>query len=574
MELTRTPDVEMPDFRFVPEGFHPTDLEAFRALVQKLLDRELGSPAEVREWLYDWSELQSVVSAEYARGFTAMNRDTKSEEYKERNLAFQRNVMPLWHSLDNQLTKKFLASPHVDSLGSAFNVLVRGEKRADEIFREENGPLKAEDRGIASRYSEVMGNSMVSLDGEELTVQQAAAKLADTDRDVREKAFLAIGETALANADTINEIYDELIDLRQQVAANADFENFRDFRFAEMQRFDYTPEDCEAFQAGVEEHVVPALREAAEYRLQRLGVETLRPFDRDVSIFNRPPTKLFETQEEYVALLQRIFHKIDPLFERDFDVLVRNDLLDLMSRPGKAPGGYNCGVEDMRLPFIFFNAVGRREDLRVMLHEGGHAFHTLAGRGLPLSAYRHAPTEFCEVASMSMELFGNERLGEVMSEEDAHEVEYGQMETILNVFAAVARTDAFQAWVYTSGHPNVAERNAKWVEVTQRYSDGMTDWSGYEKMRESGWQRIPHLFGQPFYFTEYGIAQLGALQMWQKEKLDHDGTVASYREALALGGSRPLPELFRRAGIRFAMDSSIMAEVIPPVVARMKELRG
>jgi len=574
MELTRTPDVETPDFRFVPEGFDPTDLDALRALVSRLLERELSSPNDLREWLYDWSEVQSIISAEYSRGLVAMNRDTKSEKFKESHLAYQRDVMPVWHTLDNRLTKRFLASTHRDALGGAFAVFLRGEQRADEIFREENGALIAEDRGHAARYSELMGNLMVALDGEELTVQQAAAKLADTDRAVREKAFRAIGDTQLGNADAVNEIYDAQIDLRQRVAANAGFENFRDFRFADMQRFDYTPADCEAFHVGVEKQVVPALREASEFRRQRLGVEKLRPFDRDASVFNRPPAKLFATQEEYVALLQRIFHRIDPLFERDFDVLVRNGLLDLMSRPGKAPGGYNCGVADMRLPFIFYNAVGRRDDLRVMLHEGGHAFHTLAGRGLPLISYRHAPTEFCEVASMSMELFGTERLREVMTEEEAHEVEYTQMETILAVFSAVARTDAFQAWLYTNGHPDAAARNEKWVEVTERYGDGQTDWSGLEDIRATGWQRIPHLFGMPFYFIEYGIAQLGALQMWRKEKLDHDGTIASYREALALGGSRPLPELFRRAGIRFAMDESIMAEVIPSVIERMKELRS
>jgi len=573
MELTRTPDVETPDFRFVPEGFAPTDLEALRGLVERLLACEPGSPQELRDWVYDWNAVHSVVSGEYSRAFVAMNRDTKSEAFKQSLFSYQSTVLPEWHTLHNRLTTMFLASPHLESLGDAFAVLVRGERRAAELFREENGALQAEDGAVATRYSELIGNSLVEFDGEELTVEQASAKLADTDRAVREKAYRAIGATQLANADAANVIYDELIDLRQRMGANAGFDNFRDYRFAEMQRFDYTPADCEAFQDGVEKFVVPALREAAEYRRECLGVDRLRPYDREVSVFNRPPAKLFSTQEEYVALLQQIFRTIDPIFERDFDVLVRNDLLDLMSRPGKAPGGYNCGVEDMRLPFIFYNAVGRRDDLRVMLHEGGHAFHTLAGRGMPLIDYRHAPTEFCEVASMSMELFGIERLREVMSEEDAHEVEYTQMASILAVFASVARTEAFQAWIYTSGHPDAAARDAKWVELAERFGDGMTDWSGLEDIRAASWQRIPHLFGMPFYFIEYGIAQIGALQMWRKEKLDHDGTIASYREALSAGGSRPLPELFRRAGIRFAMDGSILGEVIPPVIERMKELR-
>ena len=574
MELTRTPDVELPQFRIVPEGFHPTDLDALKALVDGLLAREPASPEELREWVYDWSELQSVISGEYSRAFVAQNRDTKSEAFKDALTRYQQVVLPEWHSLQNRLTKKFLASPHLDALGSAFDVLVRGEKREDEIFREQNGPLIAEDRGLGTRYNELVGNAMVELDGESLTVQQASAKLIDPDRELRERAFRAIADTFAGQRATIDTIYDEMIDVRQRIAANAGFDNFRDYRFAAMHRFDYAPADCEAYIEGVERHVLPAFREAVRFRKGRLGLETLRPWDREVSLFDRPPTKLFGSQEEYVALLQRLFRSVDPVFERDFDVLVRNDLLDLMSRPGKAPGGYNCGVEDMRLPFIFFNAVGRREDLRVMLHEGGHAFHTLAGRGLPVIEYRHAPTEFCEVASMSMELFGIERLGEVMSAEEAHEVEYTQMEAILAVFVSVARTEAFQHWVYTAGRPDAAERQAKWNEVAERFGDGVTDWTGLESIRASMWQRIPHLFGQPFYMIEYGIAQIGALQMWRKEKLDHDGTVANYVEALGLGGSRPLPDLFSRAGIRFAMDAEILSEVIPPVVERMQELRS
>ena len=574
MELTRTPDVETPTNQFVPEGFHPTDTDALTALADQLLERDIVSVDELRKWLYDWSEISSVVSAEYARCFTAMNRDTKSEAFKERNLAYQRDVMPIAQRLDNKLTKKLLASPYIDSLGKAFDVMVRSARLEAKIFRDENADLGAEDNALAARYQEVQGNTLVKLGDEEMTVQQASARMADTDRAARKEAFLAIGDTALENVEVVDGIFDEMIDVRQRMAHNAGFDNFLDYRFAAMHRFDYTPTDCEAFHDGVEKVVVPAMREMMEFRREQLGVETLRPYDLDVSVFQSPPTKIFETQEQYVALLQRVFAAIDPTFERDFDILVRNDLLDLMSRPGKAPGGYNCGIDDMRLPFIFFNAVGRREDLRVMLHEGGHAFHSLASRGLPIAAYRHAPTEFCEVASMAMEMFGNERLREVMSDEEAREIEYAQLAGTISVFGSVARVDAFQHWIYKAGHPDAAAREAKWIELAERFTPDMTDWSGLEKYRGPQWQRIPHFFAHALYYIEYGIAQIGALQMWRKEKFDHAGTIASYRESLALGGSRPLPDLFNRAGIRFAMDAAVMNEVIPPVIERMKELRA
>ncbi|MHC4847028.1 MAG: M3 family oligoendopeptidase [Planctomycetota bacterium] len=574
MELTRTPDVATPAFVFVPEGFHPTDTDALKDLVNQLLERKIADADELRQWIYDWSELSSIVSGEYSRGFTAMHRDTANEEFKQRNLAYQQNVLPLFATLDNKLTEKLLASPHVSALDAEFDLLLKDKRRDAELFREENTTLMAEDRGLGAKYSEIQGNLVVEFRGEQLTVQQAQAKLADQDRGLRKEVLIAIDAARAASADEIEDIFDKQIKIRQRIAKNAGFDNYRDFKFAALHRYDYTPADCETFHAAIEEVVIPAVKEITEYRKKCLGLDPLRPYDADVSIFGSDPGNLFSTQEEFVALTQRIFRSIDPVFEEDFDVLVRNDLIDLMSRPGKAPGGYNCGVEDMRLPFIFFNAVGRREDLRVLLHEGGHAFHTLAARANPLIQYRHGPTEFCEVASMAMEMFGNERLSEVMSEEDAREIEYRQMEGAVGVFASVARMDAFQHWLYTTDDPSREARRDKWVELADRYGAGMVDWTGFEESRRIIWHRIPHLFLHAFYYIEYALAQLGALQMWRKEKLDHEGTIVSYREALALGGSRPLKELFRAAGIRFAMDKSILEELIPPVVERMRELRN
>ncbi|MEM8882560.1 MAG: M3 family oligoendopeptidase [Planctomycetota bacterium] len=572
MELTRTPDVEFPAYTFVPNGFDPTDVEAVKLLAGELQGRAIDTADDLRRWMYDWSEMASAVYGAYARGFTAMNRDTKSEEKKNANLAFMRDVLPMWQTLENELNNALLDSPHLAELDDSFELLL-GERRVDrELFREENTALHAEDRALNARYQEIQGGLAVELRGESMTVQQAGARLSDPDRALREEAFRAIYEARAPAAEEIDSIYDKQIELRAQVARNAGYDNFRDFKFKSMHRA-YAPQDCETFHAAIAEVVVPAVRECFEHRRNVLGLDPLRPFDADVSLFGARTDVLFDSQERYVDLVQRIFRSIDPIFERDFDVLVRNELLDLMSRPGKSPGGYNCPIEDIRLPFIFFNAVGRREDLRVMLHEGGHAFHTLATRGMPLIDYRRAPTEFCEVASMSMEMFGNERLREVMSDDEAREIEYRQLEGVLGVFLSVARMDAFQHWIYTTDDASAEKRYEKWDELSEVYGTGTVDWSGYEHVRRSQWQRVPHLFGMPFYYVEYAIAQIGALQMWQKEKLDHDGTVVSYRESLALGGSRPLPELFEAAGIRFAMDREILEQVIPPVVDRLRELR-
>jgi len=569
MQLTKNPDVEVPPFRFVPETFDPADAGALEAIAGRLLEREIGSVEDLKRFVYDWSEIGARVWGEWARRLTAMNRDTRDAGARERNNTYQREIQPAWQRHDDRLTRRYLESPFRKELGPDFEVFDRDKAKDAEIYREENTELAAQDQLLSNRYQEIQGNVTVELDGETLTKEQCAARLQATDRAAREKAWRALADRMARERDEIDQVFDELVKLRHQMARNAGFEDYVEFRFAEKHRFDYTPEDCARYHDAVARVAVPVLREIRALRQSRLGLDSLRPWDLDVSPFGTEPRTLFEDQAGYVALLQRIFCAVDPVFEKDFDVLVRNDMLDLMSRPGKAPGGYNCPIDDIRLPFIFFNAVGRRGDLRVLLHEGGHAFHTLAARDNPVEDYRSAPAEFAEAASMAMELFGLERLGEVLEPEEVREFAFGQFEGILNVFSMIACGDAFQAWVYT--HPDHGRdgRRDKWVELIERFQPGI-DYSGLEEHRARGWQRVLHFFSHPLYFIEYAIAQIGALQMWRLEREDHDAAVAGYRRALALGGSRPLPQLFQAAGIRFAMDESVLRDLVPDVMQRLQ----
>jgi oligoendopeptidase F len=571
MQLTRTPDVPVPANRFVPEGFDPSDTDALEALVKELLDRPIGSSDDLREWIYDMGEIASQVQGGWARRATAMHRDTRNEESKRRHLDYAQRVMPLVQRLENRVTRRYLECEYRSGLGEEFEVFDRHRARAAEIFREENTELFAEEQERSAAWQEVMGAVTIELDGEELTPQQCATKLQDRDRDLRERAYLAMARRRARDHEKIDVIFDELIDFRQRMAKNAGFENYRDFRFAALGRFDYTPSDCERFHEAAEKIVLPVLRERNEVRRRILGLERLRPCDMDVSLFNRDPERVFEDQEGYVALLRRFFKAVDPVFADEFEILVRNGLLDLMSRPGKAPGGYNCPVDDIRLPFIFYNAVGMSGDVRVLLHEGGHAFHTIACRSNPVTDYRHSPAEFAEVASMSMELFGLERAEGILGEQRARELAFRNLQGHLQVFANVAQVDAFQHWVYSNPGHGREERRDKWNELRERFLPDV-DWSGLEEFRGYGWQAIPHLFTHPLYYIEYGIACLGALQMWRNEREDHERAVAAYRRALALGGSRPLPELFAAAEIRFGMDEAIFEEVVPGLVARIKEL--
>lgn len=572
VELTRTPDVPVPPRRFVPDGFDPADLGALAERTDALLARPVGSPADLREWVVDWGELGGVVDGEHVRRLTAMNRDTRRAELAQRLVAYQTEVLPAWERHEDRLIRRYLESPHRAALGKEFEVFDRCRAKAAEIFREANTELQAKVEALGSRYQEIQGAVTVEFRGRTLTPEQSGAVLQETDRGKREEAWRALSARRRKDRERLDALFDEQLALRHRIARNAGFASFTDYTFARLNRFDYTPADCRRYQEAVAKVVVPVLAELRRERQRRLGVGALRPWDLDVSLFGAAPAELFRDQDGYVALVRRVFRAVDPAFAADFDVLVRNGLLDLMSRPGKAPGGYNAAIEDIRLPFIFYNAVGRRGDLGVMLHEGGHAFHTLAVRDLDLHAYRSlVPSEFCEVASMSMEFLGFERLDGILGADELRDFTWSHFEGILGTFAHVAMGDAFQAWVY--GHPghSPAERHARWIALADIYMPGI-DWSGLSDERIGTWQRILHFFLLPFYFIEYGIAQIGALQLWQRELEDHEAAVRGYRRALSLGGSRPLPELFAAAGLRFAMDEAILREVVPPVTAKLRGL--
>lgn len=571
MQLTRSPDVGTPKRNFIPADFDPADKESLRESVDALLARTVDEPDELENFLRDWSELTGIVDAEKARRYIAKTCYTDDEEIKESYLSYEREVVPYYSELDDSLDRKYLASPARDKLADHYEVFDRRRKTKADLFRKENTLLEAEDTELHAGYIEIQGAITVEVDGETLTPQQCSALLEKPDRRLRERAFRKLANRRLEDREKIEELFDQMLAIRHKIALNAGFENYRDYRFAELCRFDYGPAQCADFHSAVEEVVVPAVAKLTRKRIEKLGIDSLRPWDRVVSPFGRPPCSPFATEEEYIEKTQALFRAVDPVFEKEFDILERNGLLDLMSRPGKAPGGYMYPIEDMRLPFIFFNAVGTHSDIQTLLHEGGHAFHTIATRNEPLGDYRSAPMEFCEVASMTMELFGLERIDEIYDSEDAREAKYLQLESIVDLFGWVATIDLFQHWLYTNPGHSSTERREKWMEIAARFAPHI-DWSGMEDHLSYLWHRQGHLFSQPFYYIEYAIAQIGALQAWLLERKDHDEMVRAYQAALALGGSRRLPDLFETAGLRFAMGRDILNEIIPVVMDHIKEL--
>jgi oligoendopeptidase F len=559
---------------FVPEKIDLGDWPQIAPLFGQLENRAASaeSAADLEKWLLDWSELNAALDEEASRRYIAMTCHTDNADAEKAYLHFVENVEPQLKPRQFALEQIYVAHPQFNHLPKArYEVFNRDVKNHVELFRPENVALETEEAKLSQQYQKLIGAQTVKFRGEEKTLVQMGRYLEEPDRALRQEAWELVAQRRLQDADKCEEIFDELIKLRTQIAKNAGFENYRDFMFRKMGRFDYTPENCFQFHDAVEKEIVPAVREIQNERKRQLKLEKLRPWDLAVDPQNRAPLKPFAEVGGMVSRSQKIFNHLDGELATNFRQMQDLKLLDLDNRKGKAPGGYQSTLAEARVPFIFMNAIGLQRDVETLLHEAGHAFHAQATRDEDLYAYRGAPIEFCEVASMSMELLGNEFLEEFYPVAEANRARKTHLEGIIGFFPWMATVDAFQHWIYTHASHTRAERKAAYLQLMDRFG-GDVDFSDYEKVRAHSWHRQLHIFIHPFYYVEYGIAQLGALQVWANSKRDKSKALNDYKKSLALGGSRPLPELFAAAGCKFQFDAATIRPLIHLASTELKKL--
>jgi oligoendopeptidase F len=528
---------------------------------------------DVAAWLQEWSRLEAVIEEAGTVAMIAYTCDTADPVKEAANLRWSSEIFPRAVEMQVQLARRLVESGYSEP---GLEPVLRGFRTDIEIFREPNVALFAELETLTASYQKVTGGMQVEWDGDRKTVPQLQPFLKDRDRSVRERAFRLGARAYLEQRDALAELFDRMYVLRQQVATNAGFPDFQAYAFRSKHRFDYTPADCASFHGAVEATVVPAVARMMAYRRERLGTDTLRPWDTQVELDSARPLMPFRDQAGLVEPARRIFDAIDPELGRQFRRMADEGLLDLESRPGKAPGGYCTKLAWRGLPFIFMNAVGVPDDVRTLVHEAGHSFHDLAAHGQPYVWQRSVTHEAAELASMSMELLATPYLARptgYYTEAEVGTALIDQYEDILTTLAHIASVDAFQAWLYTSGRGgDAAARDAAWLEIRGRFERGV-DWSSLEAERVSRWYRQLHIFEYPFYYIEYGIAQLGALQLWQQSLKDPAATIGRYREALALGGSVSLPEMYRAAGARLLFDVEGMAPLVAAVEDAVAGLR-
>jgi len=559
-------------FRFIPATLDATQWSQLEPLYQKLLDRTLKCANCLEGLILDRSELDAAAAEAEANLYIAMTCHTDDADIKARFLKFVEEVDPNLKRVGFDLDRKIVESPHASALDQArYGTLLRSLKQEVKLFRAENVPLQTEVTKLDQQYSEINGAMTVQFDGTERTLPQMARFLEETDRARREASWRVVAERRLQDVTRIDAIYDEMLQLRAKMAANAGYPNFRDFQHDRLQRFDYTPAHCAAFHEAVEKTCVPLARRMQERRAKALGLTALRPWDLKVDVKGRSPLRPFEGADQMVERTSKVYHRMDSELAQMFDSMRGGGCLDLDSRKGKAPGGYQYQRQLSRVPFIFMNAAGMHRDLTTMVHEAGHAFHSLLSKNDPILAYRGSPMEFAEVASMSQELLTLPYLEEFFSTADAERARRELLEGVISMLPWIAQIDAFQHWVYLNPGHTSAERTKAWLDLDARFG-GALDWSGIEGSRAHMWQRQLHLFGMPFYYIEYGIAQLGALQLWLASKKSEKDALAAYKRALTLGGSKPLPELFAAAGLRFDFGPATVQSLMDAVGAELDRL--
>jgi len=541
------------DRHFVPKDFIITTWDKLEPYFKDLLDRKISTSQELEAWLKDMSELEAVVSEDACWRQIKMTCDTENKTLEQAFNFFCFEIQPKIQPYADALNKKLVNNPLTGELETEkYFTYLRSVRKNIELFREENIPLQSELAVMQQQFGVISGKMMVEVNGHEYTLQQAAKFLESPDRNLREQVYRKINDRRLQDKEELNSLYTQLIEKRDQVAINAGFNNYRDYKFKELGRFDYTKEDCFQFHTSVQKHVIPLVNKIYQRKKEKLDLTELRPWDLEAEPEGTPPLSPFKSSDELVKKSIECFSQLRPFFGECLQQMEQMKHLDLESRKGKAPGGYNCPLAESGAPFIFMNAAGQMHDVTTMVHEGGHAVQSFLTHNLELSAFKEYPMEIAEVASMAMELFSMDHWDVFFDDkEELKRAKEHQLERTITIFPWIAVIDKFQHWVYENPKHSTEERKNKWMETLETFSDSVIDYSGLEVYRENSWQRQLHLFEVPFYYIEYGIAQLGAIGMWMQYKQDPEKALDNYMHALSLGGTKTLPQLYEAAGLIF-----------------------
>lgn len=569
-------DIQKTRRTFLPKEFTLNTWKDVEPFFNQLLQRDISSKPALDIWLNDLSELEAAISEDACWRQIRMICDTENQQLEDAYNFYCLHIQPQIEPFADALNKKLINATSVSELDPIlYFTYLRNIRKNIELFREENIPLQAEAAVLQQQYGQITGDMTVTINQVEYTLQQAAKFLESPKREVREDAYRKIQERRIQSKPALNELFDKLLKLRNQQAINAGFANYRDYRFKELGRFDYSKEDCFKFHDAVKLHILPLINSLYRKKAGKLGLKKLRPWDMDAEPEGTEPLRPFSNGRELLQKTINCFNQLHPFFGKCLEKMDTLNHFDLDSRKGKAPGGYNCPLAESGAPFIFMNAAGQMSDLTTMVHEGGHAIHSFLAHPLPLNGFKEYPMEMAEVASMAMELMSMDEWDSFFNDpQELKRAKLQQLERVLTIFPWIAIIDKFQHWLYEHPQHSLEDRTQQWVSLLDEFKDEVTDYSGLEAYRNNAWQRQLHLFEVPFYYIEYGIAQLGAIGVWMQFTQNREQAIEKYCTALSLGGTKTLPELYAAAGLDFDFSPQKIKRLVEFVQEQLERIEN
>jgi oligoendopeptidase F len=553
-----------PERRYLAEEFRVDSWETLEPLFQELLEREISSVNELEDWIKDLSEVEAVLSEETAWRYIRMNIDTTNEEYAKAFDFMVTEIDPKAAPYSDKFNRKLLESPYCDQLDKEkYEIFLRALKMQIKLYREESIPLFTTLQQMQQKYGMITGSMSIEHDGQKLTLQMANSLLKETDRELRKTIYEKVNDARLSKSTELNQLFTELIRLRDKIAKQAGYANYRDYKLDALGRFDYTAEDCFTFHNAIEAECAPLVNKVDAARKEALKLDALKPYDTDVDPSGKPGLKPFKSERELIDLSIEAFRRIRPYYGECLETMDALGHLDLGSRLGKAPGGFNYPLYEIGVPFIFMNSVGSLRDLITMVHEGGHAVHSFLSKDLEITAFKNLPSEVAELASMSMELLSIDQWDLFFDNEaDLKRAKKEHLEKIMAVLPWTATIDAFQHWLYENPAHTEEQRAENWLRISGKLGSKVVDWTGYEETKKFQWQKQLHLFEVPFYYIEYAIAQLGAIAVWRNYRENPKRALDQYEAALSLGYTAPIGTIYATAGIEFNFTQAYVRELM------------
>lgn len=559
---------------FVPNDLDTNSWAALEPYFFQLENKSIQTLPELQQWLKDWSELETVVSENARWLYVHTTLDTANVDARNALINMYQHIQPQLSTWDNKLAKKFVASPAIDELDkNLFHTTIRKVKKGLELFREENVALNSQQVMLQSKFGEITGAQSIQYNGQEITLQQAGVYQRSSNRAQREEVFKLVNNRLQQDSESLDTLLTELIALRHKIATNAGYQNFIEYRFDELGRFDYTPEDCLRFHEAAKDVIVPLMAAMNEEKRQKLGLDVMRPWDMNAEPGGEAPLSPSTSGEDLLEKTIACFRELDPYFAERIEIMREMKYLDLESRLNKSPGGYNMTMPEIGVPFIFMNSANSEHDLITMVHEGGHAIHTFLSHPLELYAFKEITSEIAEVASMSMELMTMDYWHIFYNKpEELKRAKKNHLQYILGILSKTCMGDSFQFWLYSNPNHTVEERRQKWAELNKQFTGSNADWSGYENVLATGYQRILHFYEVPFYYIEYAFAELGAIAVWKNFKNNPKKAIEDYKKALSLGYTAPIPVFYETAGAKFDFSKEYVAELAQFVQEQLKKL--